>query len=150
MINSSPPGHNGRHFADDIFRCISVNELFCILIKISLKCVPFGRIDNSPALVRMMAWCRIRDNPLSEPMMAYFNDAYMRHSASISYFIIHRINGTHGDVTQTKIVMLIKDTLSVRWTGYRDNSLPIGGCANKLAGKLLHDIISTGIEYEQY
>ena len=50
-INSSPPGQNGRHFADDIFRRIFVNEIFCILIKISLKFVTKGLIDNSPALV---------------------------------------------------------------------------------------------------
>ena len=31
-LNSSPPGQNGRHFADDIFRCNFVNEKFCILI----------------------------------------------------------------------------------------------------------------------
>ena len=32
-VNSSPPGWNGCHFTDDIFRCIFVNEKFCILIK---------------------------------------------------------------------------------------------------------------------
>ena len=32
-INSSPPGQNGRHFADDIFRCILTNKKFCILSK---------------------------------------------------------------------------------------------------------------------
>ena len=37
--------------ADDIFRNIFVNEKFCILIKISLKFVPKGPIDNNPALV---------------------------------------------------------------------------------------------------
>ena len=31
--NNSPPGQNGRHFADDIFRCIFVNEKFFVLIK---------------------------------------------------------------------------------------------------------------------
>ena len=50
-VNSSPPGQNGRHVADDIIRCIFVNEKFCILIKISLKFVPKGSIDNNPALV---------------------------------------------------------------------------------------------------
>ena len=39
-INSSLPGQNGYHFADDDFRCIFVNEKFRILIKISLKFVP--------------------------------------------------------------------------------------------------------------
>ena len=55
-INSSPPGQNGCHFADDIFRCIFVNEKFCILIKISLKFVSYSPIDNNPALVEIMAW----------------------------------------------------------------------------------------------
>ena len=50
-FNSSPPGQNGRHFADDSFKCIFVNEKFCILIKFSLKFVPKGPIDNNPALV---------------------------------------------------------------------------------------------------
>ena len=39
------------HFADDIFRCIFMNEKFCILIKISMKFVPGGPIGNDPALV---------------------------------------------------------------------------------------------------
>ena len=28
-INSSAPGQNGRHFADDTFKCILMNEEFC-------------------------------------------------------------------------------------------------------------------------
>ena len=43
-------GHSGSYFADDIFSCIFVNEKNCILIKISLKFVPKGPIDNNPAL----------------------------------------------------------------------------------------------------
>ena len=35
-----PPWTNGHHFANDIFKCIFVNEKFCILIKISLTFVP--------------------------------------------------------------------------------------------------------------
>ena len=50
-VNSSPPGQNGHRFTDDIFRCIFVNETFCILIKISLKFVPKSPIDNNLALV---------------------------------------------------------------------------------------------------
>ena len=41
FINLSRPGQNGRHFTDDIFRCIFENGKFCILIiKSSLKFVP--------------------------------------------------------------------------------------------------------------
>ena len=51
VINSSPLGQNGCYFADNIFRCICMNEKFCISIKISLKFVAKGLIDNNPALV---------------------------------------------------------------------------------------------------
>ena len=78
-VNSSPPGQNGRHFADDIFRCIFLIEKFCILIRISLKFVPKGPIDNKWALVQVMAWRRIDDKPLPEPIPTQFTDAYMRH-----------------------------------------------------------------------
>ena len=56
-------------FPDDIFKCVFLFENVWIWIKISLKCVPTVRIINIPALVQIMAWCRIGDKPLSEPMM---------------------------------------------------------------------------------
>ena len=59
-VNSSPPAQNGRHFADDTFGCISLNEKFCIMIKMSLKLVLKGPIDNKPAVVQVMAWRRFR------------------------------------------------------------------------------------------
>ena len=65
--------------ADDIFRCIFVNENVCILIKISLKFVPYGPIDDTHALAKIMAWFRIGEKPLSEAMLTWFTDAYMRH-----------------------------------------------------------------------
>ena len=37
-------------------------------MKISLKFVFEGSIDNIPALVQKMAWCQIGNKPLSEPM----------------------------------------------------------------------------------
>ena len=48
---SSSPGQNGRHFTNDIFRYIFVNEKCHILIKIPLKFVSKGPIDDNPALV---------------------------------------------------------------------------------------------------
>ena len=47
----------------------SLMKKFCIFIKISLKFVPKGPIDNSPALVQIMAWRRPGDKPLFEPML---------------------------------------------------------------------------------
>ena len=58
---------------------IFVNEKLCILIKISLKFVPKGPIDKNPVLVYIMAWRRIGDKPLSEPILTRFTEAYMRH-----------------------------------------------------------------------
>ena len=68
-INTLRPRHNGRHFADDIFNRIFLNENIWIPIKISLKFVPRGSINNIPALVQIMVWRRPGDKPLSEPMM---------------------------------------------------------------------------------
>ena len=53
------PRHNGRHFPEDIFKCIFLRENFWILNKISLKYVPDDLIDNMAALVQIMAWCRL-------------------------------------------------------------------------------------------
>ena len=59
QVDSSPPGQNGRHFADNSF----MNEKFFILIHVSLKLIPNGPID---------------DKPLPEPTMTQFTNAYMR------------------------------------------------------------------------
>ena len=42
---------------------------FSISIKISLKFVPKGPINNIPSLVQIMAWRRPGGKPLSEPTM---------------------------------------------------------------------------------
>ena len=69
QISTLRPRQNGRHFPDDIFKCISFNENVWISIKISLKFVPKGPINNIPALLRIMAWRRPCDKRLSKPMM---------------------------------------------------------------------------------
>ena len=68
-INTLRLRQNGRHFADDVFKCIFLNENVWISLKISLKFVPKGPINNIPAMVQIMAWRRPGDKPLSEPMM---------------------------------------------------------------------------------
>ena len=69
IVNTLRPRQNGRHFADDMFKCIFLNENVWIPIKIALKFVPKGSNNNNPALVQIMAWGRPGDKPLSEPMM---------------------------------------------------------------------------------
>ena len=65
--------------ADDIFKCIFLNENDRIRIQISLKFVARSPIDHKPALVQVMASRRIGDKPLSKPMLTQFTYAYMRH-----------------------------------------------------------------------
>ena len=68
-LNSLRPRLKRRPLADHIFKCIFFNENVWSLIKISLKFVPKGPINNIPALVQIMAWHRPGNKPLSEPMM---------------------------------------------------------------------------------
>ena len=70
-LNTLRPRQNGRHFPDDIFKWIFLNENVWISINISLKFVARGAINNSPTLVQVMAWRRPGDKPLSELMMVY-------------------------------------------------------------------------------
>ena len=67
-FNTLRARQNGGHFPD-AFKCIFLNENVWISIKISLKFVPWGPINNIPAFVKIMAWCRPGKKPLSEPMM---------------------------------------------------------------------------------
>ena len=67
--NTLRPRQNGHRVADNTFERMFVNKNVRILIKISLKFVPKGPINNIPALIQIMAWHRLGDKPLSEPMI---------------------------------------------------------------------------------
>ena len=69
VLNTLRPRQNRRHFTDDIFKCILLNETIWISLKISLMLVPKVLINNNPALVQIMAWRRQGDKPLSELKM---------------------------------------------------------------------------------
>ena len=69
LVNSLRPRQNRCHYAYDVFKCSFSIENVWIPIKISLKFVPKGPINNIPVLVHIMAWRRPGDKPLSEPMM---------------------------------------------------------------------------------
>ena len=51
-----PLKQNVRHLTDDIFKCIFLNEKFCILIQITLKVVPNGPTDNKS----IFTWKKVR------------------------------------------------------------------------------------------
>ena len=68
-INTLRPRQNGRHFPDNIFKRIFLNQNVRIPIDISLEFVPKGPINNILAVVQIMAWRRPGDKPLSETML---------------------------------------------------------------------------------
>ena len=53
------------------------------LLRIPLKFVPKCTINNKQSLVQTMASCLTGDKSVSEPIMAQFIDAYMRHSVLV-------------------------------------------------------------------
>ena len=69
LNNTLRPRQYGRRFADHKLKCIFLNENIWILINDSMNFIPKGLINNIPALVQIMAWCRAVDRPLSEPMV---------------------------------------------------------------------------------
>ena len=69
VFDSLRPRQNGRHFADDVFKRLFLNQNVWISLKISLKFVPTFPINNIPPLVQIIDWHRPGDKPLSESMM---------------------------------------------------------------------------------
>ena len=104
-INTLRPSQNGIHFPDDILKCIFVNENVWISIKISLKFVPKGPINNIPALVQIMVWRRLGDKPLSEPMM-------VRLPTHICVTRPQWVKVTHLKYKDDQICLKIADTFS--------------------------------------
>ena len=84
ILNTLRSRQNGCLFPDDIFKGIFFNKNVLIAIKISLKFVPRALVNNNPSLVQKRTWRRTISKPLCEAMMAYFADAYMHRSASMS------------------------------------------------------------------
>ena len=56
-----------------------MKSIFLISIRIALRSIPKGRIDNKIALAQVKAWPKAGDEPLSELMLYRFTDAYMQH-----------------------------------------------------------------------
>ena len=105
---------NGRHFADNIFKCILLNENVWIPIKISLNFVTKGPINNIPSLVQIMVWRRPGAKPLSEPMMVSLlthicvtqPEWVNQNWSKLTPFILY---------TQTECVMLTTLSLQKAW-----------------------------------
>ena len=92
-----------------------VNENVRILIIFSLKFVPRGSINNTPALVQIMAWRRWGDKPLSEPMMVrlpthicvtrpqWVNILHIQHILSHWGMVMHMCQCTGSSLVQVMV-----------------------------------------------
>ena len=83
LIKSFPPGQNGRHFADDIFRCNSVNEKFIFWLKFHWS------LFLSVQLTISQHWSDNGLAPNRRQAIIWtnadrFSDAYMRHLGEMS------------------------------------------------------------------
>ena len=108
-INILKPRQNGRHFADDIFKCIFLNEYVWISIKIPLKSVPGGPpINIVPTLVMIMAWRRPGEKPLSEPMLVRLPTQWKSPFCSVESYV-GSLDKVHGVVT-------IRNTPVICWS----------------------------------
>ena len=66
IVNTSRLRQKGSHFAEDTLKRIFLNENVRISLKISLKFVHKGQINNIPALVQIMALGLVGTKPSSE------------------------------------------------------------------------------------
>ena len=69
LINTLRLRRNRQHLQMTFSNAFFFNDCVWISLTISLKFVPRVPINNIPALVQIMAWCRPGDKPLSEPKM---------------------------------------------------------------------------------
>ena len=81
---------NGRHFADNIFNCIFLNENVWFSTQISLNLVPEGPICNKSALVQVMAslaWNQAAHKSLSKPLLTQIAEANSGHMVTRSQWV---------------------------------------------------------------
>ena len=69
ILNTLRLRRNVRLFTGGLYKCIFLNENLGLSIKISLKFVPEGSVNNVSSFIHIMAWHRSGDKPLSETMI---------------------------------------------------------------------------------
>ena len=121
-VNTLRPRQNGRLFADDIFACNSLNENVWISVKISLKFILNGSINNIPAFVQIMAWRRPGNKPISEPMIVRLPTHIcvtrprwvntLRLTQNGRHFQIHFFNESHCISILISLMFVITDNKS--------------------------------------
>ena len=68
-FNSLRLSRNGRHFPDDIFKCIFLNKMYRLWLRFHWSLFPRVQLIIFEHLVQTMAWRRPGDDPLFEAMV---------------------------------------------------------------------------------
>ena len=84
-LNGLPLDKMAAILADNIFRCIFLNENDRIPIQISLIFFPMSLINNKPKLVQVMVWHQTGNKPLPEPMLTQVINTYMWHQGKMNH-----------------------------------------------------------------
>ena len=118
---------NGRHFPDNIFKCIFLNEKLWISIRSSLKFVPKVPVDNKPSLVQILAWHRPGNHPLSEPMtVSLLTHICVTRPQWVKYYVKTSLWRGFDYIRVDIVLHIIREH-----TGYLKfiNRMPLGGCS---------------------
>ena len=132
-FNTLSPRQNARRFADDTFKRILLNENVRISIKISLKFVPKGLINNISVLVQIIAWRRPGDKPLSEPMMVRLP----------THICVTRPQWVKHNKTDALLGWYHTDSV-YQWRGFLKTPYGLGDFGSPFPGHLCSRVILTG------
>ena len=106
---------NGCHFADDIFKLISLHENYLILIPISMQFVHKSPMKKKPVLVSDNGWAPIRRQAIIWTNVGLFIDAYVSPemcSENYTSLVSHTLSElTHWGLS-TKIAAILWTTFS--------------------------------------
>ena len=151
MLNTLRPRQNGRHFTDDIFKCIFLNENISILTKISLNFVPKGRINNIQALVQIMAWCwQATNHYLNQWWLVYWRIYALLGLNELTLLVLRRkysvnlFNTMAADalvpVPRPSAAMILTawnmDIFVFLGTGWETSARPLANASENLAGRV--------------
>ena len=84
LLNTLRPRQNGRHFTDDTFKPIFLNEKIRISIKNFTEVCPYGSTEQYSSIRSDNGLVPTRRQAIIWTNLGLFTDAYMRHSASMS------------------------------------------------------------------
>ena len=108
--------------------CIIVWTLLCFGSNVT-EFFPRGHVNNKPALIQIMSWHRTGNRPFSEPIVAWFVDAYIPHSTLMSPCRPWLCKMSWYILVTTRYILYVwlgffwGDTVDVRYQGIRGTGI---------------------------